>query len=77
MINVNNGATQRLSGIALLSFILFLSDWIELIPIAALVGLMSVSQKTFVASRGAAPVPATPSWYRSDGDHRVRDLASR
>ncbi|HRK79410.1 MAG TPA: SulP family inorganic anion transporter [Thiobacillus sp.] len=52
MINVNNGATQRLSGIAaalfLLSFILFLSDWIELIPIAALIGLMFVvSQKTF------------------------------
>ena len=52
MINVNNGATQRLSGIAaalfLLSFILFLSGWIELIPIAALVGLMFVvSQKTF------------------------------
>ncbi|MHB1145935.1 MAG: SulP family inorganic anion transporter [Thiobacillus sp.] len=52
MINVNNGATQRLSGIAaalfLLSFILFLSSWIELIPIAALIGLMFVvSQKTF------------------------------
>jgi SulP family sulfate permease len=52
MINVNNGATQRLSGITaalfLLSFILFLSSWIELIPVAALVGLMFViSQKTF------------------------------
>ena len=52
MINVGSGATQRLSGIAaalfLLSFILFLSRWIELIPIAALVGLMFVvSQKTF------------------------------
>jgi SulP family sulfate permease len=52
MINVSNGATQRLSGIAaalfLLSFILFLSDWIEMIPIAALVGLMFVvSEKTF------------------------------
>ncbi len=52
MINVNNGATQRLSGIAaalfLLSFILFLSDLIEMIPIAALVGLMFVvSEKTF------------------------------
>lgn len=52
MINVNNGATQRLSGMAaalfLLSFILFLSEWIELIPIAALIGLMFVvSQKTF------------------------------
>lgn len=52
MINVGNGATQRLSGIAaalfLLSFILFLSSYIELIPIAALIGLMFVvSQKTF------------------------------
>ncbi|MGE5319335.1 MAG: SulP family inorganic anion transporter, partial [Hyphomicrobiaceae bacterium] len=52
MINVNNGATQRLSGIAaalfLLSFILFLSRYIELIPIAALIGLMFVvSEKTF------------------------------
>lgn len=52
MINVSNGATQRLSGIAaalfLLSFILFLSDLIEMVPIAALVGLMFVvSEKTF------------------------------
>lgn len=52
MINVNNGATQRLSGIAaalfLLSFILFASEWIEMIPLAALIGLMFVvSQKTF------------------------------
>lgn len=52
MINVNNGATQRLSGIAaalfLLSFILFASQWIEVIPLAALVGLMFVvSEKTF------------------------------
>ena len=52
MINVSNGATQRLSGVAaalfLLSFILFLSDLIEMIPIAALVGLMFVvSEKTF------------------------------
>ena len=52
MINVNNGATQRLSGITaalfLLSFILFLSNMIQMIPIAALVGLMFVvSEKTF------------------------------
>ncbi|MBU0593157.1 MAG: SulP family inorganic anion transporter [Gammaproteobacteria bacterium] len=52
MINVNNGATQRLSGIAaalfLLSFIVFASQWIEMIPLAALIGLMFVvSQKTF------------------------------
>lgn len=52
MINVNNGATQRLSGIAaalfLLSFIVFASQWIAMIPLAALIGLMFVvSQKTF------------------------------
>jgi SulP family sulfate permease len=52
MINVNNGATKRLSGIAtavfLLSFILFGSEWIERIPLAALIGVMFVvSQKTF------------------------------
>ncbi len=52
MINVNNGATRRLSGIAtalfLLSFILFGSAWIERIPLAALIGVMFVvSQKTF------------------------------
>ena len=42
MININNGALKRLSGIAtavfLASFILFLSDWIEMIPLAALIG---------------------------------------
>ena len=46
MINVTNGAARRLSGIAaalfLLCFILFLSSWIELIPLAALIGLMFV-----------------------------------
>ncbi|MDD5365179.1 MAG: SulP family inorganic anion transporter [Gallionellaceae bacterium] len=52
MINVGNGATQRLAGIAaalfLLSFILFASSWIEMIPLAALIGLMFVvSEKTF------------------------------
>ena len=44
MINVNSGGRQRLSGIAaalfLLGFILFASDLIERIPIAALVGVM-------------------------------------
>lgn len=44
MINVNSGGHQRLSGIAaalfLLSFILFASDLIELIPMAALIGVM-------------------------------------
>ncbi|HCI12982.1 MAG TPA: sodium-independent anion transporter [Gallionellaceae bacterium] len=52
MINVTNGALKNLSGIAaalfLLSFILFASEWIEMIPLAALIGLMFVvSEKTF------------------------------
>ncbi len=52
MINVNAGATKRLSGIAtallLLSFILFGSAWIARIPLAALIGVMFVvSEKTF------------------------------
>ncbi len=44
MININSGGRGRLSGITaafvLLAFILFLSSWIELIPLAALVGVM-------------------------------------
>ncbi len=52
MININNGALKRLSGIAtaafLLSFILFTSKWIEAIPLAALIGVMFVvAEKTF------------------------------
>ncbi len=52
MINVNSGATKRLSGIAtalfLLTFILFGSAWIERIPLAALIGVMFVvAEKTF------------------------------
>ncbi|SFM50591.1 sulfate permease, SulP family [Rugamonas rubra] len=52
MINIDNGARHRLSGIVaalfLLAFILFLSPWIEKIPLAALVGLMFVvCEKTF------------------------------
>lgn len=52
MININNGARHRISGIvaasALLVFILALSHWIEAIPLAALVGLMFVvAEKTF------------------------------
>lgn len=52
MINVTNGAIKNISGIAaalfLLSFILFASHWIEMIPLAALIGLMFVvSEKTF------------------------------
>ncbi len=52
MINIGNGARHRLSGIVaalfLLGFILFLSRWIEMIPVAALVGLMFVvAAKTF------------------------------
>jgi len=46
MINVNSGGRQRLSGISaalfLLCFILFASDLIEQIPMAALVGVMFV-----------------------------------
>lgn len=44
MININSGGRARLSGItaavALLFFILFGSKWIEMIPLAALVGVM-------------------------------------
>jgi SulP family sulfate permease len=44
MININSGGRQRLSGIAaalfLLAFILFASGLIELIPMAALIGVM-------------------------------------
>lgn len=52
MINVNNGATKRLSGISmalfLLSFILFGSSLIEQIPLAALIAVMFVvAEKTF------------------------------
>lgn len=52
MINVNNGAIRRLSGITtalfLICFILFASKWIEMIPLAALIGVMFVvAQKTF------------------------------
>ncbi len=52
MINVNNQALRRLSGISaslfLISFILFGSSLIERIPLAALVGVMFVvAEKTF------------------------------
>jgi SulP family sulfate permease len=51
MINVNNGALHRISGISaalfLMTFILFGSDWIERIPLAALIAVMFVvSEKT-------------------------------
>ena len=46
LININSGGRGRLSGIvaalSLLAFILFASDLIEIIPIAALVGVMFV-----------------------------------
>lgn len=46
MINIKSGGRGRLAGIAaalfLLSFILFASHWIEMIPIAALIGVMFV-----------------------------------
>ena len=52
MINVNNGALHRISGLSaalfLMTFILFGSDWIERIPLAALIAVMFVvSEKTF------------------------------
>ncbi len=44
LININSGGRGRLSGVvaalSLLAFMLFLSSWIEMIPIAALVGVM-------------------------------------
>jgi SulP family sulfate permease len=44
LINVNSGGRGRLSGVVaavcLLLFVLFLSPWIEMIPMAALVGVM-------------------------------------
>ncbi|CAG0891585.1 unnamed protein product [Cyprideis torosa] len=46
MINIKSGGRGRLSGItaalALLCFIMFTSQWIEMIPLAALTGLMMV-----------------------------------
>ena len=46
MININSGGLGRLSGISaalfLLSFILFASDLIEMIPLAALIGVMFI-----------------------------------
>ena len=46
MINVNSGGRGRTSGVvaalALLGFILFASSWIEMIPLAALIGVMFI-----------------------------------
>lgn len=46
MINISSGGRGRTSGIAaalfLLAFILFASSWIELIPVAALIGVMFI-----------------------------------
>ena len=52
LINIGNGARHRLSGIVaalfLLAFILFLSPWIEKIPLAGLIGVMFVvCEKSF------------------------------
>jgi SulP family sulfate permease len=52
MINIGNGGTRRIAGIAaslfLLAFILFGANWIEKIPLAALIGVMFVvAEKTF------------------------------
>ena len=63
MINIDNGARHRLSGIVaalfLLAFILFLSPWIEKIPLAALVGLMFVVCEDLRLGQpaGAAQIP--------------------
>nr|WP_324286805.1 SulP family inorganic anion transporter [Methylobacillus flagellatus] len=66
MINMNAGGLHRLSGIAmsafLLSFILFASHWIEMIPLAALIGVIFVMAiKTFEWGSfrlfGKIPVP--------------------
>jgi SulP family sulfate permease len=55
MINLGSGGRTRVSGVVagvmILLFILFLSPWIERIPLAALVGVMFVvSQQTFAWS---------------------------
>ena len=52
MINVKSGGRQRLStfcaGIFLLILVVFISDWLKLIPMAALVAVMiMVSISTF------------------------------
>ena len=79
MINVTNGAVKNISGIAaslfLLSFILFASKWIEMIPLAALIGVMFVvSEKTFEwgSFRLFGKVPKADILVGSDGGDRDR-----
>lgn len=69
MINVNNGGLRRVSGIvtalALIAFVLFLSRWIAMIPLAALAGVMFVvCQKTFAwgSLRLIGKVPRADLW---------------
>ena len=66
LINVNSGGRGRLSGIVaavcLLMFVLFLSPWIEMIPMAALVGVMFmvvIGTFEWASLRMARKVPAT------------------
>lgn len=66
LINVNSGGRGRLSGIVaavcLLMFVLFLSPWIEMIPMAALVGVMFmvvIGTFEWASLRMARKVPAS------------------
>lgn len=68
MINVKSGGRTRLAGIAaalfLLAFILFASKWIEMIPLAALVGVMfmvvigTFAWQSFSIMRKVPPIDA-------------------
>ena len=66
LINVNSGGRGRLSGIVaavcLLMFVLFLAPWIEMIPMAALVGVMFmvvIGTFEWASLRMMRKVPAT------------------
>lgn len=66
LINVNSGGRGRLSGITaavcLLMFVLFLAPWIEMIPMAALVGVMFmvvIGTFEWASLRMMRKVPAT------------------
>lgn len=66
LINVNSGGRGRLSGIVaavcLLLFVLFLAPWIEMIPMAALVGVMFmvvIGTFEWASLRMVRKVPAT------------------
>jgi SulP family sulfate permease len=66
LINVNSGGRGRLSGVTagvcLLAFVLFLSPWIQMIPMAALVGVMFmvvIGTFEWASLRIARKVPAS------------------